>query len=110
MEFNLNAGRLRSPFAYMRQPSGSDAYGQPLPRTEVLRLWADIQDRSGSQVDTSGESMTSETINCLTYYNDRVLNSGWLRDLQTGVDYEIQHVRRGNLKQAMIITARINTK
>ena len=110
MEFNLNAGRLRTPFAYLRQPSGSDSYGQPLPKTEVLRFWADVQDRSGSQTDRIGESMTTESVSCLTYYDNRVLNSGWLRDLETGVEYEVQHVRYGNLKQSMIVTGRIQTK
>lgn len=110
MEFNLNAGRLRNPFAYLSQPNGSDSYGQPLPRVEVCKLWVDIQEKTGTQQNSSGEQMTGETISCLAYYDNRVLNSGWLRDLQTGVDYEIQHVRRGNMKQAMIITARITTK
>lgn len=110
MEFNLNAGRLRNPFAYLTQPTGSDSFGRPLPLVEVLRLWVDVQDKTGSQRETSGESMTSEVINCLCYYDPRVLNSGWLRDLETGVTYEVMHVRRGNMKQAMIVTAKVELK
>lgn len=110
MEFNLNAGRLRNPFSYLRQPVGSDDYGLPLPKVKVCNLWLDVQEKTGSQLNLSGEDLTSEFITCLGHYDDRVLNSGWLRDEQTGVEYEIQHVRRGQMKQAMIITAKVETK
>lgn len=107
MEFNLNPGRLRGPVEFMRQPKGSDDNGLPLPLVPEFQAWADIDVKNGSQLVQMGETLTSEVITCLMYFDDRATNSGWLRDMQTGIVYKIQHVRPGATRQAMIVTAKV---
>lgn len=111
MEFNINAGRMTNPFAYLEQPTGSDEWGEPLDKQVVIDLmFADRDVKSGDQLANLGETLTTEMVTCLMYYDPRVKNSGWLRDLQSDIDYEIQHVRPSRRHQSMIVTARIERK
>lgn len=111
MEFNINAGRMTNPFAYLTQPTGSDEYGQPLDKVvEIPVIWADRDVKNGTQLAQMGETMTTEMVTCLMYFDDRVKNSGWLRDLQSDIDYEIQHVRPSRKHQSMIVTAKVERK
>lgn len=110
MEFNINAGRMSNPVAFLTQPSGSDDYGQPLPRTVLFEAYADIDVKNGTQLAQMGEQLTTELITCLMYFDERAVNSGWLRDLQTGIDYEIQHIRPSRRRQSMVITAKVEMK
>jgi head-tail adaptor len=110
MEFNLNPGRLRNPVELLTQPTGSDDDGQPLPRTVLLQAWADVDVKNGAQLTQMGEEMTSEVITALMYYDERVTNSGWIKDGLSGIVYQIQHVRPGPNRQAMIVTAQVETK
>lgn len=107
MEFNINAGRLTNPVAFLSQPDGSDDYGQPLGRVVDFNSWADMDVKSGEQLTRLGENLTSEMITCLMYYDPRAKNSGWLRDLVDNIDYEIQHVRHSRRYQSMIVTAKV---
>lgn len=109
MEFNINAGRMTNPVAFLTQPDGSDDYGQPLPRTVVFQAYADMDVKGGDQLTKLGENLTTEMITCLMYYDPRANNAGWLRDLEGNVDYEIQHIRPSRRKQAMIITAKVES-
>lgn len=110
MEFNLNPGRIRNPVEFLSQPSGSDDYGQPLPKITVFQAWADIDFKNGEQLFKMGEQSTSEVITALMYYDARATNSGWLKDGLTGVVYEIQHIKIGPMRQAMIVTGKAETK
>lgn len=110
MEFNLNPGRLFTPVYFLTQPAGSDDNGLPLPRTVLFQAWADLQVKSGSELVQLGETMTSEVITALMYYDNRAINSGWLRVADDLTEYKIQHVRPGQTKQAMIITAKVESK
>jgi hypothetical protein len=107
MEFNLNASRLRGPVEFLAQPSGSDEFGLPLPPEVLFQSWADVDVKNGSQLIQMGETLTSEVITCLMYYDDRVNNAGWIRDVLSGLVYKIQHVRPGRTRQAMIVTAKV---
>lgn len=110
MEFNINASRMTNPFAYLERESGSGADGRPKPLQVVIEpLWADRDVKNGSQLIQMGEHLTTEMVTCLVYYDDRIKNSGWLRDLQTNIDYEIQHVRISRRNQSMIVTAKVET-
>ncbi len=110
MEFNITPGRMTNPFAYLEQPNGSDDYGQPLPRTVVIEtIWVDRDIKSGAQLAQMGEQITTELVTCLAYYDPRVKNSGWIRDLVNNIDYQIQHVRQSRRQQAMIITAKVES-
>lgn len=106
MEFNINAGRMVNPVELLSRQSGSDDYGQPNPLTVDFQAWADIDVKNGSQLVQMGETLTTELITCLMYYDDRVENSKWIRDVTADITYEIQHVRRSKRHQSMIITAK----
>lgn len=112
MEFNINAGRMSNPFAYLERPTGSDTdeYGQPLPLIVIIeKMWVDRDIKNGAQLAQMGENLTTEMVTCLAYYDPRVKNSGWIRDLVTNTDYEIQHVRQSRRNQSMIITAKVES-
>lgn len=110
MEFNLNPGRLRNPVEFMYQPPGSDDYGQPLPLQVLFPAWADVDVKNGSQLVQLGETMTTELITCLMYFDERATNSGWIKDGLTNVVYEVQHIKPGPMRQAMIVTAKVERK
>lgn len=110
MEFNINAGRMSNPVAFMVQPKGSDEYGQPKPLEEAFSAYADMDVKNGSQLAQLGEDMTTELITCLMYYDERATSSMWLRDLQSGIDYQVQHIRPSRRHQSMIVTAKVEMK
>lgn len=109
MEFNINAGRLVNPVELYSRSDGTDDYGQPLPLTLDFQAWADIDVKNGSQLVQMGETLTTELITCLMYYDDRIENSKWIKDVNADITYEIQHVRRSKRHQSMIITAKVET-
>lgn len=106
MEFNINAGRLVNPVELYSRGDGTDDYGQPLPLTLDFQAWADIDVKNGSQLVQMGETLTTELVTCLMYYDDRIKNSKWIKDVNADITYEIQHVRRSKRHQSMIITAK----
>lgn len=110
MEFNVNSSRLRTPFAYYESQSGSDSKGRALPRQLVIpQIWFDVK-MMGDQYTSSNTVMTGQTVTLLSWNNERVKDKGWLINLQTLVEYEVQFVNRGNTGQAMIVTAKAVTK
>lgn len=109
MEFNINAGRMVNPVELLSRQAGSDDYGQPNPLTVDFQAWADIDVKNGSQLVQMGETLTTELITCLMYYDDRINNSKWIKDVTADIIYEIQHVRRSKRHQSMIVTAKVET-
>lgn len=107
MQFNFNSSRLSDPVELYSRPNETDEYGQPVPLQLDFLAYADLQVKSGSQVVEMGETLTVEMVTCLMYYDERIQNSKWIKDVVNDVTYEIQHVRRSKRNQYMIVTAKI---
>lgn len=105
MGLNINAGSLRHPIEWHKQPEGTDGNGNPLAKISVYDpVMANVRVTSGSQNNTLGAEVTDEMITVLTWYDPRILDSMFI--LWESKTYEIQHIKPDELRKGMLITAK----
>lgn len=108
MYHNINAGRLRQYVEIQELSTDTDDYGQPLGYETVLDARAEVQVKSGKQMQDYGTSITNTVITVLMWYNDSVSNNQAL--LFNDVRYTIQHVKPDELFKSMILTCEVMKK
>lgn len=106
MGLNINAGSMRDPIEWYKQPDGSDNFGNPVAKVKQFKtLMANVRFSSGSQLSSLDADLTDEIITVLTWYDNRIDNSFFIRFENR--DYEIQHIKPDELRKGMLITAKV---
>lgn len=106
MGLNINAGSLRDPVEWYKQPDGADDDGNPVPKIKQYKpVMANVRYSSGEQLAAIGAATTSEIITVLTWYDSRIDNSFFIRF--NNLYYEIQHIKPDELRKGMLITAEV---
>lgn len=101
---------MRDRVLILDKVEGADEWGIPNTPTELTTLKANVYDRTGSQIASSGTQAETEVITVLTYYRAAVMTGQQLKWLNRGNDkvYEITNVRNAdNRFKSMIITAEL---
>lgn len=108
MAMNITAGRLRHQIEWYQQGSDTNDYGEPVPPAQVYsKVMAEVVVRSGSESGSFGVNLTDEVVTVLTWYDPRVTNDLLLKWVDTGVMYEVKHVKPDELRRGMIVTCEV---
>lgn len=104
MSFKVSANRLRHVVNILSTPTGSDAYGDPLPSVVVVQdMFCEVQVKSGDQNASYNTELTSEVLTILSWTDDRVNNNHTVE--WKGNEYVVRHIRHSTDDNGMIITA-----
>ena len=105
---NITAGRLRHVVQFLEQSSETNEWGEPVPPVPLFGpIMAEVVVRSGSESGSFGVNLTDEVITVLTWYDPRVTNDMLLKWVDTGVMYQVKHVKPGELRRGMIVTCEV---
>lgn len=110
MSSNIMPGRLRDRISILEKAESSDDWGIPNVATELMKLKANVYDRTGTQIASSGTEAETEVITVLTYHRASIVTGQQLKWLNRGNDkvYEITNVRNAdNRFKSIIITAEL---
>ena len=108
MAMNITAGRLRHVVQFLEQSSDTNEWGEPVPPVPLFDpIMAEVVVRSGSESGSFGVNLTDEVITVLTWYDPRVTNDLLLKWVDTGVMYEVKHVKPDELRRGMIVTCEV---
>lgn len=105
---NITAGRLRHVVQFLEQSSDTNEWGEPVPPVPLFGpIMAEVVVRSGSESGSFGVNLTDEVITVLTWYDPRVTNDMLLKWVDTGVMYQVKHVKPDELRRGMIVTCKV---
>ena len=105
---NITAGRLRHVVQFLEQSSDTNEWGEPVPPVPLFGpIMAEVVVRSGSESGSFGVNLTDEVITVLTWYDLRVTNDMLLKWVDTGVMYQVKHVKPDELRRGMIVTCEV---
>ena len=105
---NITAGRLRHVVQFLQQSSDTNEWGEPVPPVPLFGpIMAEVVVRSGSESGSFGVNLTDEVITVLTWYDPRVTNDLLLKWVDTGVMYQVKHVKPDELRRGMIVTCEV---
>ena len=105
---NITAGRLRHVVQFLEQSSDTNEWGEPVPPVPLFGpIMAEVVVRSGSESGSFGVNLTDEVITVLTWYDPRVTNDMLLKWVDTGVMYQVKHVKPDELRRGMIVTCEV---
>lgn len=105
---NIAAGRLRHVVQFLEQSSDTNEWGEPVPPVPLFGpIMAEVVVRSGSESGSFGVNLTDEVITVLTWYDPRVTNDLLLKWVDTGVMYQVKHVKPDELRRGMIVTCEV---
>ena len=108
MAMNITAGRLRHVVQFLEQSSDTNEWGEPVPPVPLFDpIMAEVVVRSGSESGSFGVNLTDEVITVLTWYDPRVTNDLLLKWVDTGVMYQVKHVKPDELRRGMIVTCEV---
>ena len=104
----IHAGRLRHVVQFLEQSSDTNEWGEPVPPVPLFDpIMAEVVVRSGSESGSFGVNLTDEVITVLTWYDPRVTNDMLLKWVDTGVMYQVKHVKPDELRRGMIVTCEV---
>ena len=105
---SITAGRLRHVVQFLQQSSDTNEWGEPVPPVPLFDpIMAEVVVRSGSESGSFGVNLTDEVITVLTWYDPRVTNDMLLKWVDTGVMYQVKHVKPDELRRGMIVTCEV---
>ena len=105
---SITAGRLRHVVQFLEQSSDTNEWGEPVPPVPLFDpIMAEVVVRSGSESGSFGVNLTDEVITVLTWYDPRVTNDMLLKWVDTGVMYQVKHVKPDELRRGMIVTCEV---
>ena len=105
---SITAGRLRHVIQFLEQSSDTNEWGEPVPPVPLFGpIMAEVVVRSGSESGSFGVNLTDEVITVLTWYDPRVTNDMLLKWVDTGVMYQVKHVKPDELRRGMIVTCEV---
>lgn len=105
---SITAGRLRHVVQFLEQSSDTNEWGEPVPPVPLFGpIMAEVVVRSGSESGSFGVNLTDEVITVLTWYDPRVTNDMLLKWVDTGVMYQVKHVKPDELRRGMIVTCEV---
>lgn len=105
---NITAGRMRHVIEWYQQSSDTNEWGEPVPPVMVFdQVMAEVVVRSGSESSSFGANLTDEVVTVLTWYDHRVGNELLMKWVDTGVMYEVKHVKPDELRRGMIVTCEV---
>ena len=103
MNHNFSASRLRDYVKFFSKGEGVNEFGEQNSELMAFDARADVDVKSGGQLDNYGASLTESVITILTWFNPRV-SSGQVA-YWDGNRYEVQHIQPSRDKKSMIVTA-----
>ena len=101
---NFTSNRLTDYIQFKKPNLETDNYGEKLPDIFVFDSYADVQVKSGSQLNTYNVGLTESIITVLCWFNSKVSSSQVIE--WDNNRYEIQHVQPAGDKKSMVITAK----
>ena len=108
MAMNITAGRLRHVVQFLEQSSDTNEWGEPVPPVPLFGpIMAEVVVRSWSESGSFGVNLTDEVVTVLTWYDPRVTNDLLLKWVDTGVMYQVKHVKPDELRRGMIVTCEV---
>jgi len=103
MRHNFTSNRLNDYCQFYTPSTEVDDYGKP---TQVdffsFDCRANIDEKSGSQAQSMGKTLTDSIITILTYFHYSVSSDQIVR--YNGARYQVEHIQPDSVKQAMIVT------
>ena len=105
---SITAGRMRHVIQWYRQSSDTTEWGEPVPPEPLFApVMGEVLVKSGSENNSFGANLTDEVVTVLTWYDPRVGNELLMKWVDTGVIYEVKHVKPDELRRGMIVTCEV---
>lgn len=108
MQFSVNPSRLRHSVELLQRSLTPDENGETGDFMVLGHMWCECQDKSMTENQNAGRVSTSQVITALTWSNDVVKHSHYLRF--NNEVYRVTSIQRDNIGRAMIITAEVNDR
>lgn len=103
MQHNFSANRLNKYVEFLNQVDVVDDYGKPSKVDESsFDCWADVDEKSATQLTQMGKATTESVITVLTYFHPAVKSSQVVR--YNGGRYEVDGIQLDSNNKAMIVS------